>query len=149
MKNRDSLIKILTIVGTGCAWFPILAPVLLSIGFFIAERRVLFDYLMPAELFPTALLGGGLLLWAAFRAHVHRLLLSSSLGIAVGMLVASQGLAVLTGLASGEHEAVGWRFAIVITALAIYILALVILGIGGILLLRNLFTITQQPTESF
>ena len=64
MEKRDTLTKILAIAGTALVWFPILAPVLLAIAAFIGEGRFLLDYLMPAELCPVALLGGGLLLWA-------------------------------------------------------------------------------------
>ncbi len=39
------------------------------------ERIFRFDYLMPAELFPATLVGGGLLIWAALRAHSRRRLI--------------------------------------------------------------------------
>jgi hypothetical protein len=62
MEKKDVLTKILAIVGTVLVWIPILAPVVFSVIRFIAQRRFRFDYLMPAELFPAALVGGGLLL---------------------------------------------------------------------------------------
>ena len=31
-----------------------------------------FDYLMPVELFPAALIGGGLLVWVSLRARSRR-----------------------------------------------------------------------------
>ena len=90
-------------------WFPILAPVLLSMAVAIQGRMFRFDYLMPAELFPVALVGGCLLIWAALRARSRRRLIGWGLGIASSMLVGGQALAVVTGLASGESEpAGGW-----------------------------------------
>ncbi len=62
---------------------------------------MLFDYLMPSELFPLA--GGLLLLWAALRARTGVGRVAWSLGIAVGALAGSQVLAVVTGLASGAR----------------------------------------------
>jgi len=46
---------------------------------------------------------------------------------------------VATGLASGAAEPAGWRLALVAAALAIYTLAVIAAGVGGILLLRELF----------
>jgi hypothetical protein len=141
-KNPDKSIftKILAITGTVLVWFPILAPVLLSIARFVGIGRFQIDYLMPAELTPFWLVGGGLLLWAALRRRSHRGMIGWGLGLSIGLLVAGQALAVLTGLASGEHEAVGWRFALVLSFLFLFILALILTGVGGILLLRDLFS---------
>jgi hypothetical protein len=98
------------------------------------------DYLMPAELFPLALLGGGLLLWAALRARARRWLIGGSLAGAVVLLFGSQALAVATGLAAGRIEPAGWPWALVLAALALYVVALIVLGVGGVLLLvRDLF----------
>ena len=139
MGKKNALTKTLAIVGTVLAWFPILAPIVLTAAFLIAEGQFRFDYLMPAELFPAALVGGGLLFWAALRVKSHQKLISGSLIIAAAALAGSQGLAVITGLASGEREAAGWPFILVLTLLAIYTLALVVQGIGGVYLLRDLF----------
>jgi len=139
MEKKDNLTKGLAMTGTILTWLPILAPIVLSGMFFLVERVFRFDYLMPAELAFLVLLGGGLLLWAAFRARSHRGLIGWSLVIAAAALAGSQGLAVLTGLASGEHEAVGWRFAVVVSLLAVYILAVIVVAVGGILLCRDLW----------
>lgn len=114
MEKKVVLTKILAIVGTALVWFPILAPVLLSVIVFPRRRVFHLDYLMPAELFPVALAGGGLLLWAALRARSRRGLVGWGLGLAAGMLVGGQGLAVVTGLASGEREPAGVWWALVI-----------------------------------
>ncbi len=104
MEKRGVFTKILAIAGTILVWIPILAPVLFSGIVLLRSGRFRFDYLMPAELFPFALVGGGLLIWAALRARARWGLIGWGLGIAVVMLVGGQALAVVTGLASGETE---------------------------------------------
>ena len=144
MDNKGTLTKGLAIVGTVLAWFPLLAPVLISIIFLVQEGIFRFDYLMPAELFPFALLGGLLLLWAAIRARARLKLIAWGLGIAVGMLVGGQALAVVTGLASGETEPAGLPWALVLGSLTAFTLALVAVGVGGIMLLMNLFKVKKD-----
>jgi len=61
-------------------------------------------------------------------------------------VVASQLLAVVTGLASGETEPVGWQWALVLGMILGYNLALVVTGIGGLRLLRDLLWRSQPPT---
>ncbi len=139
MKEKNVLTKILAIAGTALVWFPILAPILLSVVFIITNHVFRFDYLMPAELFLFALVGGGLLIWAALRAHSRQRLIGWGLGIAAGLLVGGQALAVVTGLASGETEPVGWWWILVLASLVFFSLALVATGVGGILLSRDLF----------
>lgn len=139
MEKKDTLSKALAIIGTLLAWFPILTPIILTTILLITEGLFRFDYLMPAELFLAALVGGGLLLWAARRIRSRQKLIGWSLGAAVILLVGSQGAAVITGLASGETEPAGWPWFLVLASLALYTLALIVLGIGGISLLRDLF----------
>jgi hypothetical protein len=139
MENKGPFTKILAITGTVLVWIPILAPVFFSVAAFMVERVFRFDYLMPAELFLPALIGGGLLLWASLRARSRRGLIGWGLGLAVILLVGGQALAVVTGLASGETEPMGWQWMLVLASLGLYALALVTIGIGGILLLRDLF----------
>lgn len=147
MKEKGVFTKILAIAGTVLAWFPILAPVLISLIFFAQEGVFRIDYLMPAELFPFALAGGLLLIWAAIRTRAHLKLIGWSLGIAVGMLVGGQALAVATGLASGETEPTGWPWALVIGSLVIFVLAVISVGAGGIMLLRDLYKHEVAPAD--
>jgi len=139
MDKRDVFTKILAVAGTVLVWLPPLATVAISVVATIAHGVFRFDYLMPAELFPVALVGGGLLLWAAVRARSRRGLVGWGLGITVGLLVCGQALAVLTGLASGQTQPAGWVWAVVMASLAIYSLALIEMGVAGVLLLRDLF----------
>lgn len=139
MEKKDTFTKVLAIVGAVLVWIPLLAPVLFSAIRLIQVGDFLFDYLMPAEMFPLALVGSGLLLWAAFRARSRRGLIGWGLVVAVAFLVGGQAFAVATGLASGAREATGWLFAVAIGAILIFVLALVVVGIGGILLTSDLF----------
>ncbi|MDH7486988.1 MAG: hypothetical protein QHJ81_12015 [Anaerolineae bacterium] len=138
-KEKGVVTKTLAIAGTALTWFPILAPILLSVAVLIAERIFRFDVLMPAELFPAVLVGGGLLIWAALRAHSRRRLIGWGFGVAVGLLVGVQLFAVATGLASGETEPTGWLWALALASIILYSLAVIAMGIGGALLLGDLF----------
>jgi len=141
MKQKDILTKGLAFVGVILEWFTLLAPVFLWLVFSIRRglfNHEVFDYLMPAELFPLALVGGGLILWAALRARRQVKLVLTSLILALLALFGGQALAVVTGLASGATEPGGWQLALVLASLGIYILALLVLGVGGLLLLRDL-----------
>ncbi len=145
MQKTNLLTKILAIIGTVLVWLPILAPLFFSAVRFVQVRRFLLDYLMPAELFLLVLVGGGLLIWAAMRMRSQRALIGGGLGAAVVLLFAGQALAFVTGLASGEIEPAGWPWAVVVASLAAYALAVIIVGVGGLLLTRKLFASHQQP----
>ncbi|HNY67688.1 MAG TPA: hypothetical protein PKM09_03100 [Bacillota bacterium] len=137
MDRRGVLTRLLAIVGTVLVWIPILFTVLTSIVGTISSRVFRFDYLMPAELFPVAFVGALLLLWAALRARSHQQLIGWGLGGAVVFLGGGQLYAVASGLASGATEPTGWPWALVIASIALYSLALIEMGIAGILLVRT------------
>ena len=147
MAKRDILTASLAIAGTALMWLPILAPFFFSIALLARAHVFRLDYLMPAELFPMVLAGGLALLWAAIRARSRRKIIGWAFGIAVGMLLGGQLIAVLTGLASGEAEPSGWRWALVVASLAVYSLSIVAMGVGGLLLLRDLFKRPPLPTQ--
>jgi hypothetical protein len=142
MDNKASVTKLLAVAGTVLAWIPILFTILTSVVGTARSGTLRFDYLMPAELFPIALVGALLLLLAARRAHSHLRPIGWSFGAAVAFLVGSQTIAVVSGLASGAIEPSGWIWALVITSIALFLLALVALGIAGILLVKKLYSST-------
>jgi len=94
---------------------------------------------MPAELFPAALAGGLLLLWAAIRMRARRRLIAWGLGLAVVLLFGTQALAEVSGLASGAAEVAAVWWVVVFAALALYSVAVIAVGVGGYLLLKSLF----------
>lgn len=147
MIRRDSLTKILATGGTVLAWLPIAATLVFTLERLLQTGIFRMDYLLPAELFPVAAAGGGLLLWAALRARSRVRLVAWGLGGMLGMLLAGQALAVVTGLASGETEPAGLSWALVVASLALYTAALVELGIAGLLLLRDLFRPADQSNS--
>jgi len=147
MENKGAFTKDLAIAGVVLVWLPILAPILFSLILFIQRRVFRFDYLMPAELGLFAFGGGILLLVAAIRTHSHMKLIGWGLVIAFVMILGGQALAVVTGLADGSTAIGGWQWALVLSSLAIYVLAIVDVGVGGILLLRDLFKPQQLSMQ--
>jgi hypothetical protein len=145
--NRSGLTKMLVIAGTVLVWIPILAPVLFSALVLVTRLVFRFDYLMPAELFPAALLGGLLLLWAAIRVRSRGRLIGGGLAIAIAALAGGQAVAVVTGVASGRTEPGGGWGALILASLAVYCLALLITAAGGVLLLRDVFQGRRLPPK--
>lgn len=139
MEKKNVLTTTMAIAGTILVWFPIFAPILISIILFLQEQVWHFDYLMPAELFLSFLLGSGLLLWAAFRAHSRVKPVAWGLGIAILVLFGGQAVAEISGLASGEIAPTGWIWGLVIASLVVYLLSILLVGTGGALLVRDLF----------
>jgi hypothetical protein len=144
MEKKGAFTRILAVAGTILTWFPILAPIVFSAIGLVRRGIFRFDYLMPAELFPYPLLGGLLLLWASLRAKSRVRLIGWGLGTAVVLFVGSQALAVVTGLANGTTDPVGWAYVVVLSALIVYALTLVVMGVGGVLLLRDVY---KKETE--
>lgn len=142
MAKKSIFTRVLATVGAVLVWLPVLAPFFFAVRVSVSARVSLFshfDYFMPAELFPVVLVGSLLLLWAALRARSRRWLIGGGIGSAVIFVVTSQAVAVVTGLATGEIEPTGWQWALVLSFIALYIVALIVVGIGGVLLLRDLF----------
>ena len=141
MGDKGVLTKILAVAGTVLVWLPILFTVLTGIMGTIASRVLRFDYLMPAELFPVALVGGASLLWAAYRARSQARPIGWGLVAALAFLFGGQAIAVVTGLASGAREAAGWPFVLVLGLIVLYTLAVIEIGIAGVSLVRNLYSV--------
>ena len=139
MDDKSIFTKSLALVGTIIVWIPILFTVITSVIGTIYSRRLLFDFLMPAELFLIALVGALLLLCAARRARSYQKLIGWGLVAAIVFLVSSQGIAIATGLASGAIEPTGWPWAVVISSIAFYSFALIEIGIAGVLLVKKLY----------
>jgi len=138
MEKKAVAVRVLAITGTVLVWIPILAPFVLSAILLIQSGRFLFDFLMPAELFPVIAVGWALLIIAALISHSRWLLIGWGFIIAVILLVGGQALAVVTGLADGRIEASGVWFILVSGIIVGSSMAIVAVGIGGILLVRGL-----------
>ena len=131
MKKKDTLSKILAGGGTVPVWIPILAPLVFGFVSLGMDGIYRFDYLMPAELGISAFVGGALLLWAGIRTKLRREIIAWGLGIAAG------SIAVL--MAFGDVVPGSLEWAIVVGLLIAYSLAIVGMGVGGVLLCRDLF----------
>lgn len=141
MKTKKTLAKVLATLGTILVLLPLLAPIcfsfmrILRIGF----AHFNFDFLMPAELFPVVFLGGALIVIASIIAHSKKALIIWSFALAAVMFIGGSIFALVTGLASGQTEPIGLMLNIVLIAFVLYDLMMIPLGIGGILLVKNLF----------
>lgn len=138
MEKKDVFTKVLAVAGTVLVWIPILFTIITAVIGTIRDRVLRFDFLMPAELFPVALVGALLLLWAAQRARSQRKLIRWGLVAMVVFLFGGQAIAIVSGLASGAVEPTGWPWALAISSIALYTLALIEVCIAGVLLVREL-----------
>jgi hypothetical protein len=141
MPKTGGLTKGLAIAGTLLVWSPIVATLVTSILGSIRSMQFRLDWLMPAELSPLTAVGALLLLAAALLARARRGWVLTGIGISIGTIAAGSVIAQVSGLASGEVQpetaVVPW--AMVLTAIGGYVAGVVVLGVAGILLLRDLF----------
>ncbi len=139
MDRKNKLTRFLAVSGTVILWLPIFFTILTSSIFFTKTSNFRVDYLMPAELFPLALLGGLLLFWAAAKIRTRHKTIGLLILAMFGFLAAGQGFAVVTGLASGATKAEGWIFTVVIVLIALYTLTLIALGISGVSFIKYIY----------
>jgi hypothetical protein len=130
MKKTDTLSKIFAILGVILVWFPIIAPATLGFVSLGMDGIYRFDYLMPAELGLLVFAGGALLLWGAIRTRLRGKIIAWGFGLAAG------SIAILVAI--GDVVPGSWQWAIAIGLLITYNLAIVLMGIGGILLWKDL-----------
>lgn len=132
--------KGMVVVGNLLVWATLLLPLIFAILRLFSGAPFQFDYLMPAELFLLVVLGGGVLLAAANLSHRRQRWIGWALGAGLALLIGGQALAVASGLATGEIEPAGLPWMLVLGSMLGYVLAVLALGIGGLLLARDLFT---------
>lgn len=128
----------LALVGTVFAWLPIVAAATLSVLESIGTGALRIDWLMPAGMFVFYGVGAAMLVLVAVGTHRHRRLVVGSVAVAVVTLLAAQGLALASGLASGQTEPAGWPWALSLALLAVHTVATIATGIGGVRLSRDL-----------
>jgi len=130
-------IWILNLIGVVLVWFPVLFPIFIGIDRFLISKRWLFDYLIPAELFPLVFSGGILLFIAAYKSGRYKQQVKWTLVLMLATLVLGQVVAVLTGLASGRTEPVGLPWLAVLSFIGGYVLTVIYLGVIGLRLLMS------------
>lgn len=144
-KRHSPLSRSLAVFGTVLAGLPLAAPILFSLAFLAAGHGVRLDYLMPGELYPLVVLGGGALLSASLIVRWRRVLVGISFGATALLFALVDVLAVVTGLASGRTAATGWPLALVAGTYALYALAVAGTFVLGVLLCRALFSRAAPP----
>ena len=141
MEKKGALSKILTAAGTVLVWFPLLAPLVLGFISLLTDGIFRLDYLMPAELGVLVFVGGILLLWGAIRTRVWRDILAWGFGLAV------VSITILVSFGDVMPGSLEW--AIAVGLLITYTLAIIVMGIGGILLWRYLCFSSQMSNPLF
>lgn len=139
MKTSHFFTKLAAISGTVLVWIPVLFTVITSVIGTLTSGRLRFDFLMPAELFPFALGGAILLVFTALRTRFYRKYVVIGFTLAILCLFGGQGIAVVSGLASGAIAPAGLVWAAVVVSIVIYSLSVVELGIVGILIALKLY----------
>lgn len=148
MKDKARTTRILAITGTVLIGLPLAFMLITSAVVSIMSGIFRMDYFIPAELFLLVALGAVLLFWAALRSRLYLKPLIWIIGVGLVALIGSQGIAMATGLASGEREAAGFWFIFVIIIYALYVVGVIILFILGVRLSRALLkakTSTEIP----
>jgi hypothetical protein len=148
MEKKNVLTKILAIAGTVFVWFPLLAPIFFAVVSLVTDGMFRFDFLMPAELFPVIVAGWILLIWAAVRTRSHLKLIAWGAGATVGVALIGAVLAQVTGLASGANEPTGGLGVLFGSIFVLFWLAIIASGVGGILLLLDLFRGSKVSTSA-
>ncbi|HRX57238.1 MAG TPA: hypothetical protein P5075_00550 [Eubacteriales bacterium] len=139
MKKKLLFAKISAIAGSVLLWAPILFMVVLAVIGSIQSGKLLFDYLMLAELFLAVIIGAALLIVCGFLSHLYTRWLLWATAAAVLALAASQIYAVASGLAHGTTSPDGFAFALVIALIVIYNLLVLGIAVIGILQIKALF----------
>ena len=135
----NGLGKVLALAGTVLVWLPILLTLLSSVLRLFLRRSLLLDVLMPAELFPLALVGALLLNWVAFREKSRLKSVVLSAAAMVVCFACVLAVPILTGLASGATPPEGWPMALSYLSLTLYVAAMALTGVMGALLTKDHF----------
>lgn len=143
MRNTGAMTKLLAIVGTALVWTPFAFLAWTVISRLVASGTFRFDYLIVAELFPIAAVGALLLLGAAWMARDRRGPIGWGLVAAVVGIVGGSGIAMVSGLASGDtsptESPVWWALTLALIV-GVTTIALIEVGVEGIALIRDLYT---------
>lgn len=139
MKNKFVWAKIFTISGTILLLSPIVLMLATSIPGSIMSGQLMMDYLLPAELGIFILIGSFFLLAGSIISHIDIKKISLTLGATLITIFSGQGIAMITGLASGRREAEGIFFTLVILSIIIFDLLVLLQGINGIIIIKKIF----------
>lgn len=147
--KNNKVQRILAPLGTVLVLLPILFMLLTAVVGSILSKQLRCDYMIPGELSLLVLAGSGLLLWAAIRARSFVRAIAWTTGIAFLLLIGCQGLAILTGLASGRvnvENAATWM-AVITGLLIAFDVGVALLGYWGVRLCLQIFKNPLNTTE--
>jgi hypothetical protein len=130
MQKDMSLTRLLAISGTALVSLPLLVGVLAAVLGYVTRGVLAFDLLLPVELFPPAVVGALLLLWAARRAHDRCCLIAWAEGAAAVTLL------LLLLFPSDLRDA--WLVLLPLAALLTVEMA--VTGVGGLLLVHDILS---------
>jgi hypothetical protein len=148
MEKRDTLARILAILGTVLVVLPLLAPFVFSLRWIGSPVGWRLDYLMPFEVYPVTLVGAALLLWASLRAHALRGAVSIAIGVMLGSLALGAIAAQVTGIAQSIERLETWRYVLTGGLFGTSLLAQAALVVVGCLLVRALLAKPGQPAAA-
>lgn len=143
-KKKSALSKGFAIAGTVLLIAPILFLIVISVAGSIADNRILFDYLMLAELFPIVALGLILLFFASILSRALTKWIGWCSAAALILLAGAMLYADVSGLASGALSTDSTAFVVVVCAIALYNLLIVTIAILGVLLVGRLFKTERE-----
>jgi len=147
MEKNTLFTKILVIMGNILLWIPLILPVVFLIVSWVQRGKALFDFLMPAELFSAVLVGSMLLFWVSLRIKKRSAPVGFGAGFAVLMLIGAQGVASISQVPAGETNSAGGAKLLALTMIVLFDLALVFVGVNGIILLIKLIRDSQDHSE--
>lgn len=144
--KKGPLTKILAIAGTLLVCFAIVTPILTFADVLAADRVGQFDYLTSVGLFPFAVVGALLLVLSEMQSSLRAEISRTGFSLVIITQVLRLGLS--RGVAAGVIELAGLWWALAFMLYAVYFLALVALGVCGVLLLRESFKGSSSAKNS-
>ncbi len=137
MPSSRTIDRVLSVAGALLVCSPLALTVLLSLLASLSAGRFLFDFLMPAELFPLFLAGALSSMVAAVRLRRRRALVIGGAIVTALALLSAQGAAIATGLAAGDRAPQGWPLVLVLSLFVLFLAAMVATGLGSVALARD------------
>lgn len=153
MLKNNAFTKILAILGAIFAWIPILGTLLLAIISFLQKQGIQLE--IPPGLSLFTLLGGSLLVWAAYRAERDRDMILGGFALCLIFWVVPLGLLMIGAFAIPKTipMGIGKVLAIILSILInilgfLFVLAMVNIAARGLQLVRDLFKPSLVPENS-
>lgn len=138
MQNKTYWVRVMIAAGIMIVLSPLLIMVLASAIHLFRSGFLVFDYLLPAELFPLVLIGGLLLLAVSLSQKMEQRLVGLGLAIPVLSLMLLIGYARLSGMDSSPDGPGTVQRVMIGLLMATYIAGLIVLAWGGIKMNRRI-----------